>query len=152
LHGTFLVVALATKAWRTRAAQVTGLARMSRVHDWLKVFVVFNLVAFAWIFFRANNMTDALYVVRHVAVGLNLRDALSADLATKLATPRADLLLDVVLIALLECVQFVQAQAHLWGDWRARPLWQRWALYYALVGAIIFLGEYQSQQFIYFQF
>lgn len=29
---------------------------------------------------------------------------------------------------------------------------QRWEAYYAVIAAIIFLGEYQTQQFIYFQF
>ena len=34
-----------------------------------------------------------------------------------------------------------------------RPAWQRWTVYYGLVGSMIFLGAYYATvQFIYFQF
>ena len=152
LHGTYLVVGLATKAWRTRSAQVIGLARMPAVHNWVKMLIVFSLVTFAWIFFRANTLSDSFYIARHLFVGLDLHDALGANLATKLATPRTELLLSVLLIIVLEIVQFARSRATWIGGLRARPLWLRWAVYYSLIAAIFFLGEYQSQQFIYFQF
>jgi alginate O-acetyltransferase complex protein AlgI len=39
---------------------------LNRVLNILKVIFIFNIVAVAWIFFRANNMTDALYILRHI--------------------------------------------------------------------------------------
>lgn len=152
LHGTYLVASLATKRLRTDAARWTGLARLPRLHGFVRVFVTFHLVAFAWIFFRANTLGDAFHVVGNVLTNLDPRDALSADLSTKLGTPRTELLLNVLLVGVLELAQYVRAQRPDRPPLAGRAAWQRWAFYYALIAAILFLGEYQSQQFIYFQF
>lgn len=153
LHGTYLVVSLATKGLRTKILKAFGLTHFPLLLRWFRVLVVFNLVTFAWIFFRANNVSEAFYVATHLFAGINLREALGPMLATQLGTPRSELVIAVILILILETVQFVNEYGRgVRGILDSKPVWARWAAYYLLIAAIIFLGEYQTQQFIYFQF
>ena len=151
LHASFIVVSLATKGWRTRALRASGLARFPRALGLWRVFVTFHLVCFAWIFFRAGSIGDALYVAGHLFGGLG-PGAFGADLATRLGTPRKELLLAAALVALLELVQLAHSRLGAARLVAQRPVWVRWALYYSITAAILFLGEYQTQKFIYFQF
>ena len=152
LHGTYLVISLATKAPRTKTIKATGLNHFPLLLRWFRVFVVFNLVAFAWIFFRARNVSDAFYVATHLFAGINLSEAFGPILESQLGTLRSELLVTILLILILESVQFVVDNGGGAKSINSKPAWARWAAYYILIGAIIFLGEYQTQQFIYFQF
>lgn len=62
LHGLYLTV----EGWiyRTFRIQRDGKYRVCRV------ILTFTLVNFAWIFFRAENMTDAVYVITHMFHGI----------------------------------------------------------------------------------
>ena len=152
LHGTYLVVALLTKGLRTKLIKATGLNRFPLDLRWSRVFVVFNLVSFAWIFFRARNLSDAYYVATHLFAGFNLSEAFGPVLEKQLGTLRPDLFITILLILILESVQFVVDTGGGSSSINRRPVWTRWAAYYALIAAITFLGEYHTQQFIYFQF
>jgi len=152
LHGTYLVIAVMTKGSRTKLIKSIGLHQYPLVLQWFKVFVVFNLVSFAWIFFRARDVSDAYYVATHLFTGINLTEAFGPILEVQLAMLRPDLLVTILLILVMESSQFIIDSN---GGSRCldrRPVWTRWAAYYGLISAIIFLGEYKTQQFIYFQF
>ena len=71
LHGIFLVGAIATQSWRDRLTEVLGLNRFPRLLFGVRVFCTFNLVSFAWIFFRATSLSSALLIVGRIcAFGL----------------------------------------------------------------------------------
>ena len=152
LHATYLVMSLVTKSSRTKIIQSIGIAHFPFLLRFLRVFVVFNLVSFAWIFFRAQNVADAFHVVTHLFAGINLSQALGPILETQLGTLRSDLLIALFLIVILESVQFVVDSGGGARSINRKPAWARWAAYYTVIVAIIVLGEYQTQQFIYFQF
>lgn len=38
----------------------------NKVFNLIKIIFTFNIVAIAWIFFRANNLTDAFFILRHI--------------------------------------------------------------------------------------
>jgi len=120
--------------------------------DWLvngfKIFVTFNIVCFAWIFFRANSMGDALTIIQKIA---------AAPFSGVLFTEQFDrnaLIIMGVAIVLLEGVHIIHRRTHggivKWLD--SCPIWVRWPAYYALVAAIFLLTPKQQQGFIYFQF
>src|SRR5205823_9737486 len=62
LHGSYLIASRLTKPWRDRLADWTGLASRPGLRRAWGVAVTYHLVAFAWIFFRANSVADAFYV------------------------------------------------------------------------------------------
>ncbi|MBR5097517.1 MAG: MBOAT family protein, partial [Treponema sp.] len=57
LHGLFLCAERATKGARDKM----------KIPSWINVAVTFCLVAFAWIFFRAKNISEAAVVVKKIA-------------------------------------------------------------------------------------
>ena len=43
---------------------------VKKVPYFLKVLVTFALTCFAWIFFRANSLADAGYILNHMFIGI----------------------------------------------------------------------------------
>jgi hypothetical protein len=74
-HGLFMIGARVTAPLRGWFAGKLGLPGGSMVRDVVGRGSVFLLVSYAWIFFRAQNLGDALYVASHVFVGLGPRTA-----------------------------------------------------------------------------
>ena len=69
LHGLFLATAALSRPWRQRHQGVPGGAG-SRLLAAAQVIVTFHLICFAWVFFRASSLQDALDAVRLAALGL----------------------------------------------------------------------------------
>lgn len=161
LNGLYLVVETFTNSWRRRALAIFGLDMSSW---WYKIPAAgwtFALTCFAWIFFRANSTSDAFAIAMQAPAGvLQLaRTVVSLDvvgletLVRGLGLGQRDLTILVLSIAVMETVHVFQRRPGLRERLAAKPLALRWALYYGIIIATLFLGSFnQSQQFIYFQF
>ena len=64
LNGLYQIAGALTKPLRRRAMNVLGLRRDSLGHKVLQTLITFALVDFAWIFFRAESLSAALFVIR----------------------------------------------------------------------------------------
>ena len=60
IHGSLLAMNHMCKRWDFSI----------NLPKFLKVFITFNIVTFAWIFFRAENFTDALYIIKNISNGI----------------------------------------------------------------------------------
>ena len=115
----------------------------------------FLLVCFAWIFFRAASLEQALAVIRgSAATGDRFSTpALFGNTRVSLGMWQRDFYLVLILPAFLVGVQVLQSR---FGPLRRRiadfPLPVRWAIYSAALWAIFLLGELRQQEFIYFVF
>ena len=121
-----------------------------------RVLLVFIFVCVAWIFFRANTLSDAIYVLTHLFEGIG--DPVSyvktgyESLRTAGLIQSTDLKLVFLWIALLLAHDFIELRQNVW-EWLGRfrkPL--RYAFYFGLLFIILYhrqLGEYE---FVYFQF
>src|SRR4030042_870480 len=69
LHGIYLVFSAFTQNIREKIHKAIGLDRVPRFHSYLRVIVTFFLVCFAWIFFRANTISDAVYIISNLFAG-----------------------------------------------------------------------------------
>lgn len=160
LHGIYLVSGMMTKNIREKINTATGLHRFLFISKFIQASITFALVCFAWIFFRASTITDAMYVVNHLFTGLtkNFQSILS-----NVDQQRAEILylgqdiniffLTFVLIGILLCVHFWQRGKNMREFISQKPNWYRWSLYFTCLLFIIYLGVFTSkQQFIYFQF
>lgn len=67
LHGFYLVFALITKRFRERFNGLVGLNKHPKLHSLLSIFTTFLLACFAWIFFRANSVSDALTLIKNMS-------------------------------------------------------------------------------------
>ncbi len=69
LHGLYYLFSKATKTFRERCALALGFAQMPALHKIFQTLITFSLVCFAWIFFRANNLNDAVFIVTQIFAG-----------------------------------------------------------------------------------
>ena len=120
-----------------------------------RILLTFCLVDFAWIFFRANSLADAIYIIGHLFIGIETQ--LSGFTAFRLVI--SGLGLDKVQMiglatsmTILIAVNIVQERESIRTRLRRSPAAIRWGLYYLLLIWIMTFGVFGSQQFIYFQF
>jgi alginate O-acetyltransferase complex protein AlgI len=155
LHGTYMVMSNATRRLRKKAIALFTLDRHPLIHKWVQVLVTFHLVLFAWVFFRANSLSDALLILKKIPsieFGSLASDLARGFYANDLSRGWFDLTVAFACIALLQVVQLRQRQGDVRDALSARPMWIRWSVYYAAVMAIILLGAFEHAPFIYFQF
>ena len=150
LHGTYLIASRLTGSLRERMAAAFGLDPGSTLLQAWKLFVTFNLVAFAWIFFRAATVGDAFAFVGRLVRGPYR--GIDTVALRPLPFTLEDMALAVGLIALLEAVQYFQRGRPFPQLLAARPVWLRWPAYYAMAVLILGVGVLRSKTFIYFQF
>lgn len=161
LNGFYLIGETLTASWKARIMNRLGIRESQWRFKISSVLVTFSLTCFAWVFFRANSMSDALYILRHLGDGLGqfLSGLASGDWAVVRGTmkglglSREDLWIAVGSIAFLELVQFFTRGKTSLEVLKIRTPALRWGFYYLLLAVVVFLGAFnQSQQFIYFQF
>jgi D-alanyl-lipoteichoic acid acyltransferase DltB (MBOAT superfamily) len=154
VHGAYLILYRMSAGVRERTARATSLNSHPRLLSLSGVATTFVFVSFAWIFFRANSMTDAWHIVTHLHRGW---DVLLSEPALRHALkmfgqPKWQLLITAAMLAAMVAVELLQERYRLRRAIAARPFWFRWPLYYALCAAIMFFGQFGRSQFIYFQF
>lgn len=155
LHGAYLVAGIWTQPLRRRWAEWLGIARWPALQRAWQVGVTFSLVCLAWIFFRAASLADAWAILTHLPVGLGDQLASPAALASTLKcfkASRAELSLVVAVVAAVFGVQWLQRRGSVRALLSRQPAAFRWAVYQALVLALVVFGVYENQAFIYFQF
>lgn len=146
LHGVFMVASVMAERSSARWTLGNGSSRLGPALRVLQIGVTFHLVVFAWIFFRANSLGDALYIVTHLGTGLNLQ---LAGYGIGLGVVSA--------LALFAAIGWMMGlellMGNRWNRLAEQPGWLRWSAYYAVLLFIVLFGELQSKaQFIYFQF
>ena len=154
LHGTYLVLESLTQPARTAAARALGLAARPRLGYALGLAATLVLVAYAWIFFRANTLPDALYIASHVFQGwgqLSRAETVRVVGHFFQAQP-SEVAVTAAALLLLLLVDARLAWPALAARWHRPPAWVRWLGYWALLAAIALFGVFNSTQFIYFQF
>ncbi|NWF70105.1 MAG: MBOAT family protein [Chloroflexi bacterium] len=146
LHGVYAVM---ETLWEARGRRLLPANRAGAAVRWT---LTFAAVCFAWIFFRADNFTDAAYIIGHL---FSLTGAdISAPFAGGLLAPSVEFGLALGLIGVLLAVDRLDGQYTVSGALARAPAAARWGLYYGAAAAVLFSGMYGSgaQQFIYFQF
>jgi len=159
LHGFYLIGNLMLHTPLEKFYGITGLNKNGQFKKALQVTVTFALVRFAWIFFRAQNMHDAYYIATNLFNGLgsDLKNMFSDRAARNhilfLDKNPAVLWTGTGAILLMELAHRHMGNRSIAEVMAAKPKWQRWGIYYAILLLILFFGVFgQAQQFIYFQF
>jgi D-alanyl-lipoteichoic acid acyltransferase DltB (MBOAT superfamily) len=161
LNGLYLVAEILLARPRAALLQALRLEERSWAVKIPSVLLTFTLTCLAWVFFRADNVSDALHILTRLPVGTSdfLHSAFTLDLAglkmvfKGLGLSSLDLGIALGSLAVLETGHLLQRAGQVEARLARLPRPLRWAGYYALIAAILFLGAFnQSQQFIYFQF
>ena len=156
LHGSYLIGHHMTATWPARLTHRWGLARWPRLKQVGQVGLTFALVCFAWIFFRANTVTEAWYIATHLFSGLGsfVRAVLEQKslVGLGLGLGSTDLMVALVAIGIMEIVQAFHARESWVSRLARQPAWARWGLYYGLLLSVLLFGKFNRSAFIYFQF
>lgn len=176
LHGLYVVFfGLTGKLWR----QVSSALRVDRFQKLANAFstlVTFTLVTYAWIFFRANNLSDALYITKGLFSGwenylsqskIILSEGLRAtqfDAALNsifsifsplTSEPRSFIVITFLALCVLITIEIKQFRGDFLQDLNLQPTYIRWVLYSLIITITLMFGTaYTGAQrpFIYFQF
>jgi len=150
IHGFYLVFSAFTRSIRKRVHQVIGLDRVPKFHHYLKGMVTFLLVCFAWVFFRANHLSDAFYIISHLFTGW---EGFGTEVLAPFWGPlKFKLMTGVISIGVLLLVHLLIGEDS-FSHWLSRkPILLRWSVYYSMIVAILLFGHFESKEFIYFQF
>lgn len=179
LHGTYFLLSALTESARARLASLLGLSSWPRLRTALSTLTTFALVSFAWIFFRAASLRDAIYISSHLTTGWTeflrqawklirhgwnqtasdglypLVDAVFRSLKPLTGESRTVIVLTLTALLILLAVEILQYRGDFLEKVRRQPVWLRRGLYASLVAAILILGAWYAsvqQAFIYFQF
>jgi D-alanyl-lipoteichoic acid acyltransferase DltB (MBOAT superfamily) len=148
LHGVYLIFALLTKNFGTRITAWFGKMKMSFALNTLNVLIVFALVTFAWLFFRAETFSDAKYIVR------NMFNIDSVDISRDIYLNHGQdfFVTSVFVIGLMELIQYLNSRYNNILFYSGKtPV--RWSFCFVLVMMICLFGVYhKNSDFIYFQF
>ncbi|WP_238381872.1 MBOAT family O-acyltransferase [Mucilaginibacter pedocola] len=152
LHGLLLIIERISKPLRNMLASAIGLNKLPIFTRIIKTLIVLVLVSIAWIFFRAETLHQAIFMIRNLFEGNYIandgRNAISpwgADTFSKFP------ILAALFILALE--QFYREFGWKTGSVAVRRnLYLRWSIYLFLLFTIFLFGAYQGVRFIYFQF
>ena len=149
LHGGYLIFAIVTADWRQKLAHWSGLAKRPALHNLLRTLITFHLVLFAWIFFRANSLSEAFMIIGNMAA---LDFSLESLKSLNIALGWGELLVAIGSILFLELAHLLQSRGKVHSWITALPAARHWSVYYLLLLAIAFFGVFNHSEFIYFQF
>jgi D-alanyl-lipoteichoic acid acyltransferase DltB (MBOAT superfamily) len=148
LHAAYIVTSSLTEGLRTRARAASGLGRHPGLERALGGIATFHLVAFAWVFFRADTLGDALLILRRIFSGASFG-------AFGFTLPEFDALelgIAAAAIVTLLALETLQERRRVRQLLARQPVWARWACYGAAILLILLFGEFDEREFIYFQF
>lgn len=147
LHGLFMVISVLSSRWKIFLHLPFRLP--SQIAVGMKIFATFNLVSFAWIFFRANTLSDATYIVRHLFVNPEM----SQSLFDILPGGWYEWMIALLALFLMEAIHWIRERhGCLRMVIRRQPAWLRWSVYYGLVMIIFMFGKFEANEFIYSRF
>ena len=156
IHGFYQAFEINTQKLRDRIVSKFAIDRTTFAHKTFQVTVTFLLITFAWIFFRANSVSDALLILRTVFTldGITAEKAwIFNDGILGLDSQDIWMMGNTLLIFLI--VEFASRKHNLISSLNRQPLWFRWPIYLALILSIVIFGYYGSattQEFVYFRF
>jgi alginate O-acetyltransferase complex protein AlgI len=143
LHGLCMACSVFYRPYQKKIYKMLGVEKSRFLKGW-KIFVTFNLVSLAWVFFRAKSLNDAVYVITNMLKGA--KGVVSGFLLSQGT-------LDLFVVFFVFMLIFV---VHLLREHKSMAIYEmptikRWLVYYMLLIMIWFL-QVSNTQFIYMQF
>jgi D-alanyl-lipoteichoic acid acyltransferase DltB (MBOAT superfamily) len=153
IHGVYLIASRLSQNMRARIASATGVEAFPRFHQAWRTFVTFNLISFAWIFFRSPTLADATTLLKCIAAHhfWAMPHAATGTYGF-LAFNTSDCTLAIFLALTLLGSEYMQSRKLDASQSGSLPLWIRWSAYYAIIFLILWIGALSGKTFIYFQF
>jgi len=156
LHGVYLIIEIQVKPLFDRFNKAVGLVKVPRILAAIKVFIMFNLLAFSLLVFRAESGEDALVLIQHLLV--NIGDQISSlsnikEVFKELFMNSRSLVYLIMSIGILAIVDFTIRKGTIEDFIYKIPRPVRFGIYFFLIGWFLIFGAFENpQEFVYFQF
>lgn len=142
---------------RKKVAEITKMKTDTESYKLTQVFVTFCMTTFAWIFFRATTIEDALAYITRIFTRWNPWVLFDSSLY-QLGINRfqANILLVALVIMILVDLVREKKQERVDEFLSRQNLWFRWLFLLLMIVMVVVYGAYgqayDAKQFIYFQF
>jgi D-alanyl-lipoteichoic acid acyltransferase DltB (MBOAT superfamily) len=153
LHGIYLGSSIFYKRWQKKIYNYIGVDSKSVLVRCYKMFIVFNMVCFGWVFFRANNLSDAIYIVKQLkaipyeAYYLSINDIVSGKLQLSLGF---GLYYILIMFSLISTMFYVEYNYDcLVKKYINANLAIKFIVVYSIIYFIVLFGYYENSGFIY---
>jgi D-alanyl-lipoteichoic acid acyltransferase DltB (MBOAT superfamily) len=148
IHGIYQVIGNYSKEYRGKIIKTLNINPDGSVWKIYKMLATFCLVDFAWLFFRANSMNDAVYFLGNIFKGLGDISLQTITLGQKSSFAIMSIL--ILVLIFIEALDF-RASNRIVISLKAKPYYQ-WVTTYILIMTILILGIFAGGQFIYTNF
>ena len=153
IHGCYLIGGKLTQGVRAKLISLIGINKVPVIHRSIQVLITFILISLAWIFFRANTLSDAFYILTHLHAGWgNIWNTEALYRMIFLTGSKMDLLIAIASLIFMGIIHQLEKHSSMRHMFEKRPLWLRFTLYYVIVAGILLLSLPDTTNFIYFQF
>lgn len=149
--GLMIIIEQVTKPISAQAKQLFGTVAIS-VGGWMWTI---GVILISWVFFRATDLGAAINLLSNVftpSSGYFSLSSTNLSGSVFVGLPLWSLALCVVLIAFLFIIEFIHDRINLLNVVSSLPRWVQWSVHYAMMAAVLILGRFETNEFIYFQF
>ncbi|WP_205164585.1 MULTISPECIES: MBOAT family O-acyltransferase [Arenibacter] len=153
LHGIYQIIDLSITPFIFKFYRSVKINFNTVGYKLYKILLTFSLVSLAWVFFRANKLTDAIYIIKNIFV-FN-PEVLFGDAIYKLGLERGEFKIAIISIIVLIGFDLLERKFDILALLKNQNIILRWGLYVFFILYILFYGIYGSNEkaaFIYFQF
>ncbi|TDB37672.1 MAG: MBOAT family protein [Actinobacteria bacterium] len=154
LNGCYQIFGELTEPIRERVIAAARIERDGRVHRVLQTVTTFVLVTVGWVFFRADSLADAFYIVPRMFVPTA---AFLQHLSSfKIGLDLPEVALTAIAATTVFAVDYLSAKIDLPSLVYRQPVVVRWAFYQLATLVVLVFGAYgpslKSADFVYFKF
>lgn len=143
LNGLYLMFAIISQKYRLKFNNLIGITKLPWLYTTMQIITTFMLCAFAWIFFRANNASDAFLIIKKI-----FTEPGPLVVMNRSQFPYSILGLSILILAELRSEYY----GNKWLLLSHKNNYLRYGTYIFLILLILLLGVFDGGQFIYFQF
>ncbi|MDA3855585.1 MAG: MBOAT family protein [Candidatus Woesearchaeota archaeon] len=147
LHGFYYLFSRLTVKFRSNIIILLKLNNFQYLLSFFNIIITFHLVLLGWIFFRANSLSDAIYIINNFFVNFSFN-----IFQYNIGLSFWEFIIAIALIVFLIIVDFIQEKSlfdnkHFIKFKVLEPYY-----YISLIYITLLFGIFKSAQFIYFQF
>ena len=119
-----------------------------------KICVTFSLICLTWIFFRANCLSDAIYIFKNIFNGMEISFNYFRMTLVKMGFTKFYCLIICAVILIQIVIDIIHDKDTIQKFISEKTLFCRWAIYILTIVFVLYCKIYiaESQQFIYFNF
>lgn len=152
LHGLYMAISIYSKSYRKKLHNFCGLEGKPLL-KWMQIAITFNLICFAWLFFRANSVSDAWYIIVHSFQETSGTSSLiyAVDAASDSGSLWQEIFILMISIFFIAIYSFGDRDKVL-KCFSGLPFWMRFTSYYFVVMYLLLFGYFTKQGFAYVRF